>query len=90
MTSRIVNFCKWPDCRRQVPARLFACRDHWFTLPSSTRRDILRAYVPGQELTGSLSVEYIAAVKAAMNWISRRTPTSEAPRAFSEPKDSEA
>lgn len=87
MNTRVVTFCKWPDCRRQIPPRLFACYDHWRALPASIRRDILRAYVPGQELTNTPSVEYIAAAKAAQNWISRRTPTSEAPPAFHEPKE---
>lgn len=87
MNRRVVHFCHWPDCRQQVPPKLWGCRAHWFALPASIRAAIWRTYRPGQETDKAPSPEYIAAARAAQDWIKRRTPTSSAPPAFHEPKD---
>lgn len=86
---RVVHFCHWIDCRQQVPPKLFMCRAHWFALPASLRSAIWRTYRPGQEQDKRPSPEYIAAAKAVQEWIKSRTPTSSAPKAFHEPKESE-
>lgn len=87
-----IHFCHWPGCRERVPPKLYACRAHWFSLPLHIRRAIVRAYVPGQEVTKTPSAEYIAAAKAAQEWIKKRTPAPlfEPAKPFAEPgSDSE-
>lgn len=51
---------------------MFGCRPHWFGLPKRLRGLILKFYVPGQEITKTPSVEYLAAVQAAQEWIRNR------------------
>ena len=36
--------CPHPDCKRTIPNHLYACRDHWFTLPEEIRQAIWRAW----------------------------------------------
>lgn len=61
--------CHWPGCGTPVPPRMWGCRHHWFQLPKSIRDRIWRAYVPGQEVTKTPSEEYLAAARAAQDWI---------------------
>lgn len=93
MNRRVVHFCHWPDCREQVPPKLWGCRAHWYALPLLIRRAIFQAYRPGQEVDKRPSPEYIAAAKAAQEWIKNRQPVApKAPAApaFHEPKESES
>lgn len=89
MNRRVVHFCHWPDCREQVPPKLWGCRHHWFALPKSIRDAIWRAYVPGQEVTKTPSAAYIAAARAAQDWIAGRAlpaPSTPPVRHFNETK----
>lgn len=90
MSARPIHWCHWPGCREQVPPKLWGCRGHWFSLPLSIRVRITRAYVPGQEISKTPSAEYIAAAKAAQDWIRDRqpvAPTGPAAPPFHEPAE---
>lgn len=72
------HHCHWPGCQRQVPPAMWGCRQHWFALPSSIRRDIWATYRPGQEIAGDPSEEYMRAASAARLWIAvNRKPAGE-------------
>ena len=58
--------CLWTGCARQVPVRLWACRQHWFKLPLPIRRRILKAYNPVARVQ---SAEHAAATREALEWI---------------------
>lgn len=51
---------------------MWDCRKHWFALPKPLRDKIWRTYVPGQEITKTPSVEYLAAAREAQDWIAAR------------------
>lgn len=61
--------CHWPGCEAQVPPAMWGCGAHWFRLPSAIRKNIWRSYIPGQEITGNPTPQYIEAAKAAQEWI---------------------
>lgn len=61
--------CHWPECRKEVPPRLWGCNQHWFMLPAVLRGRIQRAYVPGQEWTKQPSPAYVDAAKKVRKWI---------------------
>lgn len=61
--------CHWPGCTAQVPPAKWGCPRHWFALPAAIRSRIWRTYQIGQESTGRPSAEYIAAARAAQDWI---------------------
>lgn len=61
--------CHWPDCPRIVPPSLWGCREHWFKLPKSLRVMVWKYYVPGQEITKTPSVEYLAVAALVQGWI---------------------
>lgn len=61
--------CHWPGCTRQVPPAMWGCKSHWFKLPAAIRSRIWRAYRVGQEQDGRPSAEYVAAARAAQDWI---------------------
>jgi len=60
--------CHWPGCDERVPARLWGCKRHWFTLPPRIREKIVKHYRRGQERSRDPSPEYIAAAKEAREW----------------------
>lgn len=64
-----MHFCHWPGCEKEVPPRLWGCREHWRSLPLNLRMLILRAYRPGQEVTKDPSPEYIEAAMRVRQWI---------------------
>lgn len=63
------HICHWPGCGKSVAPRLWGCAPHWFTLPIQLRTKILRAYVPGQEITKTPSKEYVAVAQEVQRWI---------------------
>lgn len=63
------HLCHWPGCTKQVPPAMWGCRNHWFTLPSSLRKDLWNAYRPGQEIDMNPSREYLEAVRQIKKWI---------------------
>lgn len=66
--------CHWPGCDRQVPPALWGCRRHWAMLTKELQTAIWRAYRPGQEATGRASPAYVAAARAARDWILANHP----------------
>lgn len=42
--DRFDRRCPHHSCERQIPAHLFACRDHWYTLPKRLRMGIERTW----------------------------------------------
>lgn len=63
-----IHLCHWPGCQVEVPPRLWGCKTHWYTLPPEIRRKIWREYRPGQEITKTPSLAYIAVAKEAHEW----------------------
>jgi len=63
------HFCHWPNCRTEVPPKLWGCKTHWFRLPAALRWSIWGAYRPGQEITKTPSREYLIAAKKVQDWI---------------------
>lgn len=60
--------CPADRCFIRLPAHILMCRSHWKRLSASARRDILRAYQPGQTAL-TASTEYLVAVNAAIEAI---------------------
>ena len=44
---------------------------HWYALPKRLRDKIWATYRPGQEITKTPSVEYLAAAREVQDWIAR-------------------
>ena len=63
------HHCHWPGCERQVPPAMWGCRAHWFRLPQPLRDRIWQAYRVGQEHDRRPSRDYLAAARAAQDWI---------------------
>lgn len=59
------HICHAPGCTRRIPARLFACREHWYALPKKIRDAIWREYRPGQEIDKDPSARYMAVQRLA-------------------------
>lgn len=64
-----VHRCYAHGCQQHVPPRLFMCKRHWQQLPKELRDTLWRAYVPGQEVSGCPSEDYIAAARAAIAYV---------------------
>lgn len=60
--------CHWPGCSTPVPAKMWGCSKHWFTLPRILRGKIRATYRPGQEIDKRPSVEYLAVADEAQRW----------------------
>lgn len=63
------HHCHWPGCDKQVPPSMWGCRGHWLALPLTLRNRIWDAYVPGQEVNGTPSDEYLEAARDVQDWI---------------------
>jgi hypothetical protein len=59
--------CHHPQCDQAVPAKMFACRIHWYALPKLIRDMIWATYRPGQEITKDPSPEYLEAARIALD-----------------------
>jgi hypothetical protein len=72
--------CHAPGCDVPVPPKLFACKAHWFSLPKHLRDAIWRHYRPGQERDKNPSAAYVAAARAAQEYLAgvRPEPTAAA------------
>jgi len=65
----VSHTCHWPRCKREVPPKLWGCREHWAALPAHLRSKIWAAYVEGQEITKTPSLEYLAVAEEVQAWI---------------------
>lgn len=61
--------CHWPGCETRVTPAVWGCSRHWFMLPHHIQIGIWRAYKMNQEVTKRPSRQYIAAARAAQDWI---------------------
>lgn len=48
---------------------MWGCREHWFKLPKPLRDQVWREYRPGQEITKTPSVRYLAVAALVQGWI---------------------
>lgn len=64
-----MKICPHPACNREIPRYMFACSTHWFQLPKTMRDEIWRTYDGGQ---GVGTKEYVAAARAAEDWIAEQ------------------
>lgn len=70
------HHCHWPDCGAQVPPAAWGCKRHWYMLPKALRDRIWDTYAVGQEVAKTPSPAYIAAARAAQDWIAENYPAS--------------
>lgn len=73
--EEVSHTCHWPGCEREVPPKLWGCKQHWFRLPKRLRDRIWATYRPGQEITKDPSPEYWEAAMDVQRWIRDRGTT---------------
>jgi hypothetical protein len=61
--------CHWTGCTREVPPAMWGCKEHWFKLPKPLRDAVWANYRPGQEITKTPSLRYLATLKLVLDWI---------------------
>jgi len=61
--------CHWPDCEKEVPASMWGCKSHWFSLPNFIQKRIWATYKPGQEISKTPSESYLVVARGAQKWI---------------------
>jgi hypothetical protein len=71
------HHCHWPGCDALVPPAQWGCRPHWLALPRAVRTRIWVAFRPGQEVSKTPSRDYVAAAKAAQDWIAEHLAKKE-------------
>lgn len=59
-------------CAFMVPASLFMCKKHWFSLSADLRARVWRSYRQGQENDGLVSEEYRQVAQEAILWLYNR------------------
>lgn len=64
-----MKHCHATGCQLKVLTSKLFCRSHWFALPKELRDRVWATYVPGQEKTKQPSREYVAAVRAAQDYL---------------------
>lgn len=57
--------CHAPGCNRLVPAKMFMCKPHWYSLPNKIRDAIWNEYERGQEISKRPSLRYLAVQRLA-------------------------
>lgn len=82
------HLCHRPNCGKPVPPRLVVCSGCWFLLPLPLRNAIWKFYRPGQEIRKDPTLEYIAALKACLQWWSENAPLPERPKQRTAKQDS--
>lgn len=55
--------CNWPGCKVRVPRHIWACRTHWWMLPSIFRHNISKAW------SGMITPEWTRASADACHWV---------------------
>ncbi len=61
--------CHRTGCHVIVPPKIFMCKPDWFALPKPLRDAVWATYRPGQEVTKDPSREYLAAARAAIEYL---------------------
>lgn len=62
----MTHLCHAHGCKKRVPPRMFACKDHWYALRKELRDAIWREYRPGQENDKKPSARYMAVQQRAV------------------------
>jgi hypothetical protein len=65
--ARPVHRCHAVDCDEKVRPRLLMCRKHWYMVPKAIRDEVLRLYVPGQEVRKDPTEDYLNVAQRAIN-----------------------
>lgn len=61
--------CHWPGCAKEVPPKLWGCKQHWYYLPKHLRDAIWDTYRPGQEIDKQPSEAYLVVTRQVQLWI---------------------
>lgn len=61
-----MHTCHAHGCAKNVPPRMFACRDHWFALRPALQRAIWAEYREGQERNKNPSIRYLCVQQRAV------------------------
>lgn len=61
--------CPEPTCTQQVPFGHLACKNHWFMVPNSLRRELMRAWNGG-----SPGAHYMETRQACIDFLTNREP----------------
>lgn len=68
----MAHTCHATQCKVEVPPEMFACKRHWFSLPSGLRAKIWATYRPGQCDDWKISHEYADAAREAVRFLAKR------------------
>ena len=79
LPANIKHTCHWPNCTVEVPAKMWGCKSHWFTLPKGLRNKVWATYKPGQEITKTPSKAYIIVAGQVNDWCREYIAKGEAP-----------
>jgi hypothetical protein len=60
--------CAHPDCHRTIRFGMFACRQHWFEVPTDLRRRLNDAWRRFQAGTGSVADVRDAQAAVLVSW----------------------
>lgn len=75
----VINLCRAHGCSERIlPSRLM-CPRHWFMVPEALRKEVWKAYRPGQENGSVLTQAYLDAAADAINAVARQEGKSEIP-----------
>lgn len=72
--------CHAHGCNVVVPAKMFACKRHWYALSEEMRAAIWREYRNGQEIDKKPSLRYLAVQRLAVAQLAFKPNDEEAAR----------
>lgn len=65
------HLCHAEGCQTAVPPRMLMCKTHWFMVPELDRLRVWALYRPGQEITKTPSMEYLAHVAHVIDVVAK-------------------
>ena len=69
VVNKNAHHCHWPGCTKEVPPKLWGCKEHWLKLPKHFRDLVWLHYVPGQEKRKDPSRAYCELALEIQKWI---------------------
>jgi len=66
------HLCHAEACRTPVPPARLMCRDHWYMVPKPDRDLVWALYKPGQEITKTPTMEYLAHVAYCIDVVAKK------------------
>ena len=66
--SDMKHTCHYPGCEKEVPPKMWGCKEHWFRLPKQLRDAVWSTYRPGQEIDKNPSSEYLSVANQVQLW----------------------